>query len=106
MRSTTQARPCSTCGSTSTALRVTVAGEVDLLTAPEIVRAVLDHLAARPRHVELDLSRVTSFGVTGIAALLAVRYGARSVGAELRLVAGPAVTDSLSRLGFDRVVAR
>src|SRR5687767_10430085 len=49
------------------ALLVSVAGEVDLLTAPEIARAVLGHLVARPRCVELDLSRVTYFGVTGIA---------------------------------------
>jgi anti-sigma B factor antagonist len=88
------------------ALLVTVAGEVDLLTAPEIARAVLGHLVARPRTVELDLSRVTYFGVTGIAALLAVRDATRTMGAQLRLVAGPAVTDSLSRLGLDRVVAR
>jgi anti-anti-sigma factor len=89
------------------AVLVTVAGEVDLLTAPEIARAVLGHLVARPRTVELDLSRVTYFSVTGIAALLAVRDATRTtMGAQLRLVAGPPVTDSLSRLGLDRVVAR
>jgi anti-anti-sigma factor len=87
-------------------LAVAVTGDVDLLTGPEIARAVMAHLLVRPRYVELDLSRVTYFGVTGIAALLAVRDATRCMGAELRLVAGPAVTDALSRLRLDTVVAR
>ncbi len=73
--------------------RVTVRGEVDLLTSPEL-SATLDRVTAgSTSEVEVDLSGVTFFGCSGAAVLAraagrARRRGGRTHGAG-RAPAGP-----------------
>jgi anti-sigma B factor antagonist len=61
------------------AVVVTVAGEVDLRTAPRVAAALQDALAsAELRLLVVDLSEVTFLGSSGIAVLVDVGTGAHS----------------------------
>lgn len=65
---------------------LTVAGEIDLVTAPALENAVLQTLADPPDLLVIDLTAVEFFSSAGIAVLvLAHRDGA---GVSLRIVAG------------------
>lgn len=73
---------------------VTVAGELDLATAPEL-RAALLHAAAYHRHVTVDLAALRFCDCTGLSALLAGARAAHARGTTLRLRSVPV---SLARL--------
>jgi anti-sigma B factor antagonist len=66
---------------------VTVGGEVDMLTSPQLRLAVLDQFepAAGMDLVVLDLDAVTFLGTSGLAVLIEVREAAHTAGVELRL---------------------
>lgn len=66
---------------------VTVGGEVDMLTSPQLRQAVLDQFSesAGVELVVLDLDRVTFLGTSGLAAMIEVREAAHGAGVELRL---------------------
>jgi len=73
------------------ALVVAIVGEIDALTAPQVVGALGDALAQRPRVVVADLSKVEFFASAGIAALVdAHQKAGESV--EFRVVAAGSVT--------------
>lgn len=70
---------------------LSVSGEVDLVTAPDLEAAVARELTAAPARLVLDLSGVTFFGSLGLAALirgmqLAAEHGVRLVLVTNRLV--------------------
>jgi anti-sigma B factor antagonist len=56
---------------TEHALIVTVAGEIDVRTAPEVTAATQRALAERPATIVVDLSEVTFLGSAGLSVLLA-----------------------------------
>jgi anti-anti-sigma factor len=68
---------------------VRVHGEYDALTAPDLLRAIRDELAARPDVVAVDLSGVTFLGVAGLNVLLTIRQVAAANGSVLELVGAP-----------------
>lgn len=76
---------------------VTVAGELDLATAPQL-RAALLHAAAYHRQVTVDLAALRFSDCTGLMALTAAARSARSRGSELRLRAVPVFLARLLRL--------
>lgn len=49
---------------------IAVAGELDMVTAPQARAYLQDKTAARPRHVVLDLARVTFMGSHGVSLLV------------------------------------
>jgi anti-sigma B factor antagonist len=61
-------------------------GDVDMLTAPALDKAVTESLVARPPVLVLDLSGVTFLASTGLASLMKALEGCCAVNAELRLV--------------------
>jgi len=65
-------------------LVVTVDGELDMLTAPDLRHAVVDRLDAATT-VVLALDGVVFLGTSGLAALIELREHAQRVGATLRL---------------------
>lgn len=72
--------------------RVTMAGELDIATAPE-ARGVLLQAVGQFEHTSVDLSNLSFCDCAGLSALLATARAARSRHAELRLRAPtPAVT--------------
>ncbi|GAA0898464.1 STAS domain-containing protein [Pseudonocardia zijingensis] len=66
---------------------ITVGGEVDMLTSPQLRLAVLDQFEpdAGVELVVLDLDGVTFLGTSGLAVLIEVREAAHNAGVELRL---------------------
>lgn len=65
-------------------LVVEVDGELDMLTAPDLRRVVLDRLDTTSTIV-LGLDGVVFLGTSGLAALIEMREHAQRVGATLRL---------------------
>jgi anti-sigma B factor antagonist len=66
---------------------ITVGGEVDMLTSPQLRSAVLDQFQpdSGVELVVLDLDGVTFLGTSGLAVLIEVREAAHAAGVELRL---------------------
>ncbi len=65
-------------------VRVAAFGEVDMVSAPRLGRAVLDALGGHPSVVEVDLAGVTFMDSSGINTLVECRQHAD--GAELKVV--------------------
>jgi anti-sigma B factor antagonist len=73
------------------ALVVEIVGEIDALTAPQLVGALDDALAQRPRVVVADLSKVDFFASAGIAALVDAHQKAAD-GVRFHIVAAGSTT--------------
>ncbi|MEJ3651678.1 STAS domain-containing protein [Actinomycetes bacterium KLBMP 9759] len=88
--------------STGDAAVITVTGEVDALTAPELDSAVTDTAAAAERLLVLDLTGVTFLGSAGLAV---ISTAATSASVPVRVVAAThTVTRPLEITGLDQVV--
>jgi anti-anti-sigma factor len=77
--------------------RVTVVGDLDVVSAPDVREAVKAAVSAHDR-VEVDCGRLTFCDCTGLSALLAAARAARASGSELRLCAVPHALARLLRL--------
>ena len=78
-------------------------GELDLATAPELERRLLEALRERET-VVLDLRELTFMDSTGVRTIVAAHQTARDAGVELRLVrpsAGTAVWRVIEISGID-----
>ena len=64
-----------------------VRGEIDMSTDHVIQQEVTSHLAARPRLLVLDLTRVVFMGSAGVHLVLRNHVDARALGSELAVVA-------------------
>lgn len=71
-----------------TTARVSVSGELDLLSAPQLER-VLQRVAASTEGVELDLRALSFLDSTGLAVILRCRSPADGDGRALSIVRGP-----------------
>jgi anti-sigma B factor antagonist len=69
------------------AVVITVSGEVDLLTSPLLLDAVLAHPHGPERRLIVDLTAVGFFGAAGLTVLAIARLATRAVGTGLCLVA-------------------
>lgn len=65
---------------------IRLAGEIDMLTAPDFRACLDEHLAEHIQHLVLNCSRVTFFGSTGLAVLLELKHAAEQQGTKLYLV--------------------
>ncbi len=73
---------------------LSVHGEIDLLTAPDLQAAVAEHLETAECLV-VDLTGVSFFGSLGLATLIRAADRAAERGVRLALVAGPLVTRTM-----------
>ncbi len=64
---------------------VSVGGELDLATAPQLRDYLVDNTASRPAHLVLDLSAVTFLASRGISLLIEARNGSDGIHGELHL---------------------
>ena len=71
----------------STEFLLSITGELDLNTAPELARRVEDSLGAEVRKVTLDLSELTFMDSSGLRLLIELNQRAGRDGWELRLIA-------------------
>jgi anti-anti-sigma factor len=89
------------CAGAGSVARVTVAGELDIATAPELERA-LRRPAVDPAVVFLDLRELEFMDSSGLHVILAADRRVRSAGGQLVIVRGPAQVDRLLALvGID-----
>lgn len=68
---------------------VRLAGEIDMLTAPDFRACLSEHLAAHTQHLVLDFSDVTFLGSSGLAVLLDIKGAAERQGTKVYLVDAP-----------------
>src|SRR3954451_8445183 len=68
---------------------IALAGEIDLVAAPEVRTYVSGALAASPRRLVIDLSKVTFIDSTGGQALVFANQTTRLLQVELVIVPGP-----------------
>jgi anti-sigma B factor antagonist len=84
--------------------RLSVGGEIDLLTAPALVEAANEALGRSPSALVLDLGQVTFCDSAGVAAMVRIYHRAAKLGTELRVRgAGQMVRHVLEISGVDRV---
>jgi anti-sigma B factor antagonist len=80
------------------------AGEVDLLTAPELTAQLLAALNTRSSRLVVDLRGVSFMDCRGLGALLAARRRASDIGGIVCLVGANAqITQMLAITGLDRL---
>ncbi|MFD3761468.1 STAS domain-containing protein [Streptomyces sp. NPDC058622] len=78
--------------------RVTVAGDVDVVTAPAVRDALREAMSRHPHGIDVHCGTVTFIDCSGLSALLAGARAARAAGVELRLCAVPHTLARLLRL--------
>lgn len=84
---------------------LTVAGEVDLATAPALENAIDAILAGKPAALIIDLTAVSFLASAGMAALVAAHQRAGE-GTTIAVVAeGPATSRQLKMTSLDQVFA-
>lgn len=77
-----------------------VAGEIDLVSAPDVDAAITRHLSGvAPTRFVLDLSDVTFFGSPGLALLVRAAESTTARGVELRIVANSLVLRTMELTG-------
>ena len=91
---------------TASATVLRLAGELDLLTVPDLQARVTDAVAATTGAVVADLTAVQFLSSSGLRLLLGLRSALAEQGRPLRLVVGEsrAVTRPLLVTGLDRVL--
>lgn len=83
---------------------LTVAGEVDLATAPALENAIDSTLGGKPAALVIDLSEVSFLASAGMAALVGAHQ--RAGGTRIAVVAdGPATSRQLRMTNLDQVFA-
>lgn len=83
---------------------LTVAGDLDMLTSPQLTESLTEILDRQPRTVVVDLSKVDFLGSAGLAALVTAHERARS-GQQLRIVASARETQrAFSMTGLDELL--
>ncbi len=83
---------------------LTVAGEVDLATAPALENAIDATLGGKPAALVIDLSEVSFLASAGMAALVAAHQ--RAGDTRIAVVAdGPATSRQLKMTNLDQVFA-
>jgi anti-sigma B factor antagonist len=86
------------------AVVLTVAGEVDMLTAPRLTEAIEAALAAKPEALVVDLSKVEFLASAGMTALVTAQ-GEVVPPTRFAVVAdGPATSRPIKLMGIDSVL--
>jgi anti-sigma B factor antagonist len=85
--------------------RLSMAGEIDLLTAPVLVEEAGEQLGRSPSALVLDLSQVTFCDSAGVAALVRIYHRATGAGIELTLRGATGMVRHVLEIsGVDQVV--
>ena len=86
--------------------RIAAAGELDIATAPELLRRLDASIDANPGSaIVIDFGAVTFVDSTGLGALMVARRRARTHGGRVGIVnARPAVQMTLQVTGLDKLL--
>ncbi|MFB8272992.1 STAS domain-containing protein [Streptomyces sp. NPDC055955] len=78
--------------------RVTVAGDLDVISAPTVRDTLREAISRHPGGVEVHCAQISFCDCSGLSALIAAARAAKADGVELRLHAVPHVLARLLRL--------
>lgn len=84
---------------------LTVAGEVDLATAPALENAIDAILSGKPAALIIDLTSVSFLASAGMATLVAAHQRAGSATSIAVVAEGPATSRQLKMTSLDQVFA-
>jgi anti-sigma B factor antagonist len=89
---------------TPTTTLISVAGEIDAGTAPQLAEALQPHLTTRET-VLVDLSAVTFLSAAGLHVLVDAHWSTQASGGAVKLITGPRCVDRVLALtGLDTVL--
>ena len=86
------------------AVVLTVAGEVDMLTAPKLTEAIQAALAAQPEALVIDLSKVEFLASAGMTALVTAQAEVVPPTRFAVVADGPATSRPIKLMGIDSVL--
>jgi anti-sigma B factor antagonist len=86
------------------AVVLTVAGEVDMLTAPKLTEAIQAALAAKPEALVVDLSKVEFLASAGMTALVTAQAEVVAPTRFAVVADGPATSRPIKLMGIDSVL--
>jgi anti-sigma B factor antagonist len=84
---------------------VTVSGDVDALTAPQLTEAILSAASERPAAVIVDLSDVAFLASAGMSVLVEANERVGQTSKLLVVADGPATSRPIKLVGIDKIVA-
>jgi anti-sigma B factor antagonist len=84
---------------------VTVAGDIDLATAPVLQSAIIDAMAHAPCALVIDLSLVDFLGSTGLRILVQAQNSVRAAGRFAVVVDGPTTSRPIQLMGLGEMLA-
>ncbi len=83
---------------------VTVEGSIDVLTAPQLSKAVTQALTGEPAGLIIDLTTTDFLASAGMAALVAAHEAIAPTGTFGVVTAGPATSRPLTIMGLDQTL--
>ena len=83
---------------------VVVSGDIDMVTAPEVEKALITAVRARPDTLVVDLTGVAFLGSAGLTALVAARQEAGDATAVRVVAKGSATARPLQLTGLDQEI--
>lgn len=86
------------------AIVLTVAGEVDMLSAPRLAQAIQTASAAKPGALIVDLSKVDFLASAGMTVLLTAQAEASAPTGFAVVAQGPATSRPIKLMGIDSVL--
>jgi len=87
-------------------LVLSVDGDVDMLTAPQLSGAICEGLEKSPTALVVDLTEVTFLASIGMSVLVAAHEAATALSVRLGVVAeGPTTSRPMRILGIDAILA-
>lgn len=89
---------------TGHAVVLSVAGEVDMLTAPQLAEAINTALAARPEALIVDLSKVEFLASAGMTVLVTAQAEVKPPTRFAVVADGPATSRPIQLMGIDTVL--
>ena len=86
-------------------VRLSLIGELDLSTAPELIEQLAGVVHGRPSYLDLDLSRLSYADSIGFSVFVTAHFQCRDAGIELRFL-NPSIflKQLLATTGLDQVL--
>lgn len=86
-------------------VRLSLLGELDLSTSPELIERLAGIVQGRPSYLDLDLSLLSYADSVGFSVFVTAHFQCRDAGIELRFLnPSPFLTQLLATTGLDQVL--
>lgn len=86
-------------------IRLSLIGELDLSTSPELIEQLVGIVQGRPRYLDLDLSQLSYADSVGFSVFVTTHFQCRDAGIELRFLnPNLFLKELLATTGLDQVL--